>query len=61
MSDSFNELQNATGVLAETSLMFFRALRDAGASLFEASLLVQAYMEAMVTGKKEKGDELVEG
>ena len=46
-----NRLVNAIGTTAETSLVFYRAAKGAGATDGEATRLTQAYIAAMAFGK----------
>lgn len=45
-----NKLINAIGTTAESSLVFYRAAINAGATEGEATRLVQAYIGAMAFG-----------
>lgn len=47
---------NGQGLIAEMSLLFFRNLIKAGASQNEAVMLSQAYIGAILYGKKKEGD-----
>lgn len=57
MGNSIKELLNAIGVLAETSLNFYRSLAQAGATAEEAKTLTQAYIAAMLYGNKGEAHE----
>lgn len=46
-----NRLINAIGTTAESSLVFYRAAINAGATEGEATRLLQAYIGAMAFGK----------
>ena len=46
-------LKNAVGVVAEMSLIYFRALQAAGASAEECMKLTQAYISAWVYGNRQ--------
>ena len=48
-NDHLKELLNAIGVLAETSLLFYRDVIQAGASEEEAKFLTQALIRASMT------------
>lgn len=48
-NDHLKKLLNAIGVLAETSLLFYRAVIQAGASEEEAKFLTQALIRASMT------------
>ena len=50
-------LKNAVGVVAEMSLIYFRALQAAGASLEECMKLTQAYIAAWVYGNSQPQQE----
>ena len=52
----FDKLNNAIGTTAETSLLFYRAAKGAGATDGEATRLVQAYIAAMAFGKGQQQD-----
>lgn len=47
----FDKLNSAIGTTAETSLLFYRAAKGAGATDGEATRLLQAYIGAMAFGK----------
>lgn len=47
----FDRLNSAIGTTAETTLLFYRAAKGAGATDGEATRLVQAYIAAMAFGK----------
>lgn len=49
-----NEFLKAIGILAETSLNFYRNLIDAGASSKEAMTLTQAFIAANIFGNQPK-------
>ena len=49
-----NRLINAIGTTAETSLLFYRAAKGAGATEGEATRLLQAYIAAMSFGKGQQ-------
>lgn len=51
-----NRLINAIGTTAETSLLFYRAAKGAGATDGEATRLTQAYIAAMAFGKGQTQD-----
>lgn len=51
-----NEFLKAIGILAETSLNFYRNLIDAGATPKEAATLTQAFIAANIFGSQAKGD-----
>ena len=51
-----NEFLKAIGILAETSLNFYRNLIDAGATSKEATTLTQAFIAANIFGQRAKGD-----
>lgn len=57
MSDPLNDVLNAIGVLAETSLNFYRSLVQAGATEEETKALTQAYIAAMMYGNKGEAHE----
>lgn len=57
MGNSIKELLNAIGILAETSLNFYRSLVQAGATVEEARTLCQAYIAAMIHGEKGEAHE----
>lgn len=59
MNDRMKELLNALGVLAETSLNFYRSLVQAGATTEEARTLCQAYIATIVNGGKGESHENV--
>lgn len=48
----FDRLNSAIGTTAETSLLFYRAAKGAGATDGEATHLLQAYIAAMAFGKE---------
>ena len=50
-------LKNAVGVVAEMSLIYFRALQAAGASAEECMKLTQAYIVAWVYGNSQPQQE----
>lgn len=50
-------LKNAVGVVAEMSLIYFRALQAAGASAEECMKLTQAYISAWVYGNSQQKQE----
>ena len=50
-------LKNAVGVVAEMSLIYFRALQAAGASAEECMKLTQAYIAACVYGNSQPQQE----
>lgn len=50
-----NEFLKAIGILAETSLNFYRNLIDAGATPKEATTLTQAFIAANIFGNQSKG------
>lgn len=50
-------LKNAVGVVAEMSLIYFRALQTAGASAEECMKLTQAYIAAWVYGNSQPQQE----
>lgn len=50
-----NEFLKAIGILAETSLNFYRNLIDAGTSSKEAMTLTQAFIAANIFGQQSKG------
>ena len=50
-------LKNAVGVVAEMSLIYFRALQAAGASVEECMRLTQAYISAWVYGNSQQKQE----
>lgn len=50
-------LKNAVGVVAEMSLIYFRALQAAGASAEECMKLTQAYIAAWVYGNRQPQQE----
>lgn len=54
-NDRLKELLNALGVLAETSLLFYRAVIQAGASEEEAKFLTQALIRASMTSNPHPG------
>lgn len=45
------ELVNAVGVAAEMTWIFYKAIRDAGADITEATLLTRQYLIATMHGK----------
>ena len=47
-----NEFLKAIGILAETSLNFYRNLIDAGATPKEATTLTQAFIAANIFGQQ---------
>ena len=49
-----NEFLKAIGILAETSLNFYRNLIDAGATLKEATTLTQAFIAANIFENQPK-------
>lgn len=50
----FDKLNSAIGTTAETSLLFYRAAKGAGATDGEATRLLQAYIGAMAFGKGQQ-------
>lgn len=56
-NDHLKELLNAIGVLAETSLLFYRAVIQAGASEDEAKFLTQALIRASMTSNPTQESE----
>ena len=54
-NDHLKELLNAIGVLAETSLLFYRAVIQAGASEEEVKFLTQALIRASMTDNHSRG------
>ena len=52
-----NEFLKAIGILAETSLNFYRNLIDAGATPKEATTLTQVFIAANILGNQPKGGE----
>lgn len=56
-NDHLKELLNAIGVLAETSLLFYRAVIHAGASEEEAKFLTQALIRASMTSNPTQESE----
>ena len=56
-NDHLKELLNAIGVLAETSLLFYRAVIQTGASEEEAKFLTQALIRASMTSNPTQESE----
>ena len=56
-NDHLKELLNAIGVLAETSLLFYRAFIQAGASEEEAKFLTQALIRVSMTSNPTQESE----
>lgn len=59
MNEQMKELVNAIGVIAETSLLYYRTIVGAGATPEEAVRLTQAYIAALMfggTGQKKSDD-----
>ena len=56
-NDHLKELLNAIGVLAETHLLFYRAVIQAGASEEEAKFLTQALIRASMTSNPTQESE----
>lgn len=54
--NKIKELLNAIGVLAETSIFFYRAVLQAGATPGEAMVLVQAFIKASMLAGGEKSN-----
>ena len=50
------DIKNGLGVIAEMSLLFFRAALGAGATFNEAQVLTQAYIAALTYGKRNEGN-----
>lgn len=57
MDNSIKDLLNALGIMAETSLNFYRSLVQAGATAEEAKTLTQAYIAVMLYGGKGESRE----
>lgn len=57
MNNPLKDILNAIGVLAETSLNFYRSLVQAGATEEETKALIQAYIAAMLYGNKGEAHE----
>ena len=51
------EVRTAVGITAEMSLMYFRAIIGAGATIEEAMRLTQAYIAAILYGNKKDPEE----
>lgn len=56
-NDHLKDLLNAIGVLAETSLLFYRAVIQTGASEEEAKFLTQALIRASMTSNPTQESE----
>lgn len=56
-NDRLKELLNALGVLAETSLLFYRAVIQAGASEEEAKFLTRLSFRASMTSNPTRESE----
>lgn len=50
------DIKNGLGIIAEMSLLFFRAALGAGATFSEAQALTQAYIAALTYGKRKEVD-----
>lgn len=53
----FEEMRKAIGILAESSLLFFRSAIDAGATVEEAERVTKAYVAAQLFGRQKPEDE----
>ena len=56
-NDAVRGLLNAVGALAEMSLIFYRALLNAGATKEEAFVLLQSFISPTIHGRKAESDE----